>query len=133
MAGLVLFFVLRHPWNGVGLAACLLWEIAGTVYGLWWSGRAAPLVGTSALIGLDAVVVAACAPRGRVRIGGETWQARSKIAVEPGRRVRVRSVEGLTLHVEPEQPRPASPLATDGLPTSARSAAAAQGGWLWLL
>jgi membrane protein implicated in regulation of membrane protease activity len=130
--GVALFFVLPYPWNGVGLAAALLWEIAGTVYGLWWSHRAAPLVGSSSLIGLSATVAAACAPRGRVRIGGETWQARSQVAVGVGQRVRVHSVEGLTLHVEPESPTGASPLASGGPPRSVRSAGS-QGGWLWLL
>jgi hypothetical protein len=71
-AGVTLFLVLPHPWNGGGLAVALLWEIAGTVYGLRWSHQAAPLVGTSTLIGLNGTIVVACAPRGRVKIGGET-------------------------------------------------------------
>jgi membrane-bound serine protease (ClpP class) len=102
-AGLALLFLLPHPWNGVGFAAAMVWEIVGMLYGLWWSKRAAPLVGIETLVGLGAVVVDPCAPRGRVRLRGETWQARSLVPVEPGKRVRVRSVEGLTLHVEPEQ------------------------------
>jgi len=69
------------------------------------SQRRAPLVGTNTILGLAAVVVEPCTPWGRVRLHGETWQARSEVAVEPGARVRVRSVEGLTLHVEPEQAR----------------------------
>ena len=131
-AGLTLFFVLPHPWNWVGLAAGLLWEIAGNVYGLRWSQRAAPLVGTSTLVGVGATVVVACAPQGRVKIGGETWQARSRIVVEPGQHVRVRSVEGLTLHVEPRKPAGVTPLAADEPSASMRSAGS-QGNWLWLL
>lgn len=130
--GLTLFFVLPYPWNWVGLAAGLLWEIAGNVYGLRWSQRAAPLVGTTTLVGAGATVVIACAPRGRVMIGGETWQARSQIAVEPGQSVCVRSVEGLTLHVEPRMPARLPPLASDAPPASLGSAGS-QGGWLWLL
>ena len=105
LAGLLLLFLLPHPWNGVGFAAAIALEIVSVVYGLRWSQRQAPLVGTSTILGLGAVVVEACTPQGKVRVQGETWQARSEVAVEPGARVRVRSVEGLTLHVEPEQAR----------------------------
>jgi hypothetical protein len=41
---------------------------------------------------------------GRVRLQGETWRACSEVAAAWSR-VRIRSVEGLTLHVEPEQAR----------------------------
>jgi len=39
--------------------------------------------------------------RGMVRIHGELWQATSAGAIAEGERVRVRRVDGLTLHVEP--------------------------------
>jgi membrane protein implicated in regulation of membrane protease activity len=130
--GVMLVLVLPHPWNGVGLAAALLWELAGTVFGLWWSQRAAPLVGASTLIGLNGTVVAACAPRGRVKIGAETWQARSRITVEPGECVRVCSVEGLMLHVEPQQTPKLPPRVSDR-PAASRRSVGSQGGWLWLL
>ncbi len=102
VVGLALLFLLPHPWNGVGFAAAMVWQIIGILYGLWWSQRDAPLVGTNTLVGVAAVVVEACRPQGRVRIRGETWQARSHVPLAPGDRVRVRAVEGLTLHVEPE-------------------------------
>jgi membrane-bound serine protease (ClpP class) len=105
LVGLVLLLLLPHPWNGVGFAAALAWEIVAIMYCLQWSQRQAPSVGTGTLLGLEAVVVEPCAPRGRVMLRGETWQARSEGAVERGTHVRVRSVDGLTLHVEPEQPR----------------------------
>jgi membrane protein implicated in regulation of membrane protease activity len=105
LVGLVLLLLLPHPWNGVGFAAAIAWEIVAIVYGLWWSQRQTPQVGTSILLGLVAVVVEPCTPWGRVSLRGETWQARSEGAVERGARVRVRSVEGLTLHVEAEQAR----------------------------
>src|SRR5579862_8777656 len=95
IVGVGLLLGLPHPWNGVGFAAALLWEIGGTVYGLRWSRRAAPLVGTSTLVGACATVTVPCTPRGRVKIGGETWQARSGVAAESGARVRVRSIDGL--------------------------------------
>jgi membrane-bound ClpP family serine protease len=105
LVGFALLLLLPHPWNGVGFAAAMIWEIVGVVYGVWWSQRQAPQVGTSTLIGLGAVVVEPCRPWGRVSLRGETWQARSEGVVERGARVRVRSVEGLTLQVEPEQAR----------------------------
>ena len=105
LVGFVLLLVLPHPWNGVGFAAAMAWEVAAIVYALWWSQRQAPQVGTSTLLGLGAVVVEPCTPWGRVSLRGETWQARSEGAVERGAHVRVRSVEGFTLHVEAEQAR----------------------------
>jgi membrane-bound serine protease (ClpP class) len=39
---------------------------------------------------------------GRVRIHGEVWQAVTKVPLSRGEKVRVRSVEGLVLSVEPE-------------------------------
>jgi membrane protein implicated in regulation of membrane protease activity len=103
LVGLVLLLLLPHPWNGVGFAAAITWELVTILYCLWWSQRQALQVGSSTLLGLGAVVVTPCTPRGRVRLRGETWQARSEAVVMPGTRVRVCSVEGLTLHVEPEQ------------------------------
>jgi membrane protein implicated in regulation of membrane protease activity len=103
LIGLVLLVLLPHPWNGVGFAAATAWAILGILVGLWWSKREAPLVGTNVLVGQRAVVVESCKPRGLVKIRGETWQARSHIGVEPGERVRVCSVDGLMLYVEPEQ------------------------------
>ncbi len=105
LVGFVFLFLLPHPWNGVGFAAAITSEIVVIGYCLWWSKRRAPLVGTGTILGLGAVVVEPCTPWGRVRLQGETWRARSEVAVGPGARVRVRSVEGITLHVEPEQAR----------------------------
>ena len=133
IVGGVLLFVVPHPWNGVGFAAALVWEIVGTLYALRWSKRAAPLVGTSTLVGLSATVVAACTPRGRVKIGGETWQARSQVASPPGDRVRVRSVNGLTLYVEPEQAWLASQPASAGPTRLLPCVVPPRGAWLWWL
>ena len=105
LVGFVFLLLLPHPWNGVGFAAALAWEIITVLYCLWWSQRQVPQVGPSTLLGLDAVVINACTPWGRVKLQGETWQARSEGAAECGALVRVRSVDGLTLHVEPKLPR----------------------------
>ena len=105
LIGLVLLLLLPHPWNGVGFAAALTWEVITILYCLWWSSRQVPQVGPSTLLGLAAVVVEPCTPWGRVKLQGETWQARSETAAERGAHVRVCSVDGLALHVEPEQLR----------------------------
>jgi hypothetical protein len=85
LVGFVLLLLLPHPWNGAGFAAAMTWEIVAILYCLWWSQRQVPQVGP--------------------RLQGETWRARSEGAVGPGAVVRVRSADGLTLHVEPDQPR----------------------------
>jgi membrane-bound serine protease (ClpP class) len=40
--------------------------------------------------------------RGRVRIGGESWQAHSAVKLTAGQPVRIKSVHGLVLEVEPK-------------------------------
>jgi membrane-bound serine protease (ClpP class) len=105
LVGLVLLLMLPHPWNVVGFAVAMIWEIVTILYCLWWSRRQAPQVGTGTLLGLGAVVIEPCKPWGRVRLKGETWQARAEGPAERGALVRVRSVEGLTLHVEAERAR----------------------------
>jgi membrane-bound serine protease (ClpP class) len=42
----------------------------------------------------------AIAPRGKVFVHGEYWDAESSAPVEPGARVRVVGIEGMLLHVE---------------------------------
>ncbi len=103
LVGLALLVFLPHPWNGVGFGVAESWAIVGIVFGLRWSKRGAPLVGTDTLVGQRAVVVDSSRPWVLVKIRGETWRARSGEAVRPGDRVRVRSVDGLTLQIEPEQ------------------------------
>lgn len=59
-------------------------------------------VGAAALLGCEGVVEAALAPRGKVRVRGEVWQAVSASGDEiaPGTLVRVLAVRGLELQVE---------------------------------
>ena len=42
---------------------------------------------------------------GRVRVRGESWNARSTAPLRPGQQVRVTAIDGLTLHVEPDEQR----------------------------
>jgi membrane protein implicated in regulation of membrane protease activity len=72
------------------------------------------LTGKEAMIGQIATVVDGFAPAvglravcGKVRLNGEFWSAESdcqgREGLAVGRKVRIRSVEGLTLIVEPEE------------------------------
>jgi membrane-bound serine protease (ClpP class) len=61
--------------------------------------------GREELIGEEGIAISGlCAgTEGMIRVHGELWQAVSPQAVPEGKHVRVRSVEGLKLHVEPEE------------------------------
>ena len=54
------------------------------------------------MIGASAEVVADFTGRGRVRYGGELWNARSNAPLHAGDVARIVKVEGLTLWVEPQ-------------------------------
>jgi membrane-bound serine protease (ClpP class) len=75
--------------------------IAGIVYLATRSMRRPVATGTQSMIGETAEVVADFTGRGRVRYGGELWNARSDTALRAGDPARIVKVEGLTLWVEP--------------------------------
>jgi hypothetical protein len=115
VAGLALLFLLPHPWNGVGFAAAMVWEIVGLLYGLWWSKRQVPLVGTSTLLGLGAVVVEPCTPWGEGQASGRdmastlagrrrAWSACSRLLGAGAHAPRRTGAGCLGLRLAPEQP-----------------------------
>ncbi|MGB2623344.1 MAG: nodulation protein NfeD [Candidatus Acidiferrum sp.] len=61
--------------------------------------------GKEELVGEQGIAISglAAGAEGMIRVHGELWSAISPQAVAQGRSVRVRSVEGLKLHVEPEE------------------------------
>jgi membrane-bound serine protease (ClpP class) len=65
------------------------------------SRRRKPVTGEQALVGEIGIARTRLAPDGQIFIHGEYWQSLSSINAEPGDRVRVTRVDGLTLHVEP--------------------------------
>jgi membrane-bound serine protease (ClpP class) len=75
--------------------------IAGIVYLASRSMRRPVATGTQGMIGESAEVVADFTGQGRVRYGGELWNARSDAALHAGDLARIVRVEGLTLWVEP--------------------------------
>jgi membrane-bound serine protease (ClpP class) len=104
IAALVGLFVLPSPWNVVGVCVAALVEV-GELY-LWrrFLSRYRVRGGAEGMIGERGEVIEACEPHGRVRVHGEIWAA---VAADgrsfaPGDRVRVESVEGLTVRVGPQ-------------------------------
>jgi len=59
------------------------------------------VTGVQAMVGERAEVLEAFSGKGRIRYGGEIWNARSSAAVQSGQIVRITQVDGLTLWVEP--------------------------------
>jgi membrane-bound serine protease (ClpP class) len=59
------------------------------------------ITGTQAMIGATAEAFEDFAVSGRVRFGGELWNARTSAPVRAGQPVRIVRVEGLSLRVEP--------------------------------
>lgn len=76
--------------------------IAGIVYLATRSLRRPVVTGTRGMIGASAEVIGDFPGTGRVRYGGELWQARSQVPLRAGERARIVKVEGLTLWVEPQ-------------------------------
>ena len=68
--------------------------------------RAPPFSGAEGLIGELGQTITALNPGsdGQVHVHGEIWRATSDVPVPPARAVRVTSISGLTLAVEPAEP-----------------------------
>jgi membrane-bound serine protease (ClpP class) len=98
---LLAVFVLPSPWGLVAIVVAGLLDIAETGVFLWWSQRRRASVGVETLVGKEGVALSELWPDGQVRIGGEIWQARSERRCDAGTRVVIRSVDGLTLVVDP--------------------------------
>ena len=98
-------FVLPDPWRVVVLGAALVIEV-GEVY-LWirFLRRYRVTTGAEGLIGESVVVIESCRPRGRARVRGEIWNARSAGRLEVGEPARIVSVDGLTLVLEADSQR----------------------------
>jgi membrane protein implicated in regulation of membrane protease activity len=105
LLALVLALVLLPwPWSLAVIAAAASCEIAIVVFGIRYTRRRRSTVGVERLIGASAEVVAALTPTGQVTVDGEIWRAHAEAGVRVGDTVRIKSVEGLTLEVEPTAP-----------------------------
>jgi membrane-bound serine protease (ClpP class) len=99
IAALVVFLIFNSPWNLIVSAACLV-AFAGEV--AFWNrsvrGRQKQ-VGAEVLIDAEGTVLTPCDPIGQVLVVGERWEARCDEGADPGEKVRVVGIEGLTLIV----------------------------------
>ena len=93
-------YVLDDPWDLIVVVGAIFAEIGEVGFWFWYTRRRRVQVGAETLIGLEAVVVTPCTPRGQVRVQGEIWDARCDAGAAAGERVRVVDRAGLTLVVE---------------------------------
>jgi membrane-bound serine protease (ClpP class) len=84
-----------------GLATVGGLVILGIVYLATHAARSPVVTGTQAMLGAVVEAVEDFSARGRVRYGGELWNACSAGPLKAGQAARVVKVEGLTLWVEP--------------------------------
>jgi membrane-bound serine protease (ClpP class) len=107
VVGSLILFDSDVPGLSVGrpvIAACATvgaLMIGGIVYLATRAMRHPVVTGAQAMVGDSAEVLADFSGRGRVRYGGELWNARSQGALRAGEQARIVKVEGLTLWVEP--------------------------------
>jgi membrane-bound serine protease (ClpP class) len=85
--------------GGIAFVAGLL--LCGMVWIFARSRRRPVVTGVEQIVGSTAEAIADFTEQGVVRLGGETWKARSSAPLRAGQRVRVVKVEGLLLWVEP--------------------------------
>jgi membrane-bound serine protease (ClpP class) len=90
---------------GVPIIAGVASVGGGLVLGIAWMARRSmkrPVVtGAQAMIGAMAEVFEDFEGKGRVRFGGEIWNAVSRVPLRKGQDVRITQVDGLVLWVEP--------------------------------
>lgn len=87
---------------GVALLAVLLWL-------LHRARHARVATGAEALVGATVSALEPIEGEGWAEFQGEHWRVRSATPLQPGQRARVRSRDGLILHVEPEDPSSGDP------------------------
>jgi membrane protein implicated in regulation of membrane protease activity len=103
IAGLAGLFFLATPWNVIVVCVAALVEVGEVAFWLRFLRRYRVQTGAEGMVGERGEVIERLSGgAGRVRVHGEIWTARSEVALEPGARVRVIGVDGLTLEVGPE-------------------------------
>ncbi len=100
-------FDLRVAWPvaiaATGVSGLLLVGVLGAAMG---ARRRRVVYGAEAILGAEGEVVGWQGERGRVRVGGELWEARADRLLLPGTTVRVIARKGLVLTVEPIREKP---------------------------
>jgi len=107
VVGSLILFDTDIPGMNIGLPVIAAVATAGglvIVATAWMASRSfrRPVVtGVQAMIGENGQVLEESDGKGRVRYGGEIWNARSTSTLHAGQVVRITRVDGLTLWVEP--------------------------------
>jgi membrane protein implicated in regulation of membrane protease activity len=101
IALLLAIFVLPSPWGVIAVAVALVLDVTEVTVGLWYSRRRKAKVGAESMVGASGVALGELRPDGQVRVNGEIWRASCVVGCEQGAAVVVRSIDGLTLEVEP--------------------------------
>ena len=98
---LLLLIFLPSPWNfGAALVSLLLFVVEVAYWQRRMRGHKVQ-TGVENLVGATGKVTTPLAPIGQIRVKGELWEAHSSTPLDPGARVRVVAVDGLTLEVSP--------------------------------
>jgi membrane protein implicated in regulation of membrane protease activity len=98
---LLLLIFLPSPWNvGAAIVSLLLFVLEVGYWHRRVRGRKVQ-TGVENLVGATGKVTTPLSPIGQIRVHGELWEARSPTPLDPGARVRVVAVDGLTLEVSP--------------------------------
>jgi membrane protein implicated in regulation of membrane protease activity len=92
-------FVLPAPWGVIAVFTAAVIEVGEILFWIRFLRRYPVTTGAEGLVGERGEVIVRCAPLGRVRLRGESWNARSEEPLELGEEVRVEAVDGLTLVV----------------------------------
>lgn len=107
VVGSLILFDSDVPGMNIGLPVIAAVATAGglIILAMAWvasrSFRRPIATGTQAMLGRNAEVFEAFRGKGRVRYGGEIWNACSDSSLETGQVVRITRVDGLTVWVEP--------------------------------
>jgi membrane-bound serine protease (ClpP class) len=101
LISIVLAFFVPYPWNLLVVAGGICLEVGEVIWGRRLARRWRPQTGVETLVGRRAEVVVACHPTGQVRLNGELWEATCEAGADVGDETVVRSIEGLTLLVDP--------------------------------
>jgi membrane-bound serine protease (ClpP class) len=89
-------------WFTFGIAVTSALVVFGVATLVARSRRRPVVAGREELVGAAGEVVEAGAGETWARVHGEIWRVRAEAPLAPGARVRVQSVDGLTLNVRPE-------------------------------
>jgi membrane-bound serine protease (ClpP class) len=106
VGSIFLFQGLDRPWIalGVGIVGMAIAMISG-MPAMVRARFGTPTIGREWMIGAEGTALSAVAPEGTVVIDGAQWRARTNRAtpIDEGATIRVVSIDGLTLEVEPEE------------------------------